>query len=116
MTFLLCLLIGLLVAGYYYVKKRYRYWNDRGFASPPSVFLLGSMKGIGTSIHECEGIDVIYKKYKGKAPAVGIFFFLRPTILPLDPELYKNVLVRDFGSFHDRGFYFDKEGDPLSAK
>lgn len=116
MSVLLYLIAGAIVLAYYLVKKRYRYWSDHGFDSPPSIFPFGSLKGVGTKITECEGIDVIYKKYKGEYPAVGIYSLLQPQLMPIDPELYKNILVRDFASFHDRGFYFNKESDPLSAK
>ena len=116
MSIILYLLVGVVVLAYYLVKKRYRYWDNHGFASPPSTFPLGSLKGVGTKITECEGIDVIYKMYKGKHQVVGTYFLLQPHILPIDPELYKNILVRDFATFHDRGFYYNKENDPLSAK
>lgn len=116
MGIIVYLLVSLIALCYYLVKKRYNYWTDRGFLSPPSIFPFGSMKGIGTSISGAEGIDVIYKKFKGKAPAIGTYFFLNPTLLPIDPELFKNILVRDFSSFHDRGFYYNKEDEPTSAK
>lgn len=65
---------------------------------------------------QAEKMDIIYKKYKGKVPAVGIYAFLSPTILPIDPELLKNIMVREFSSFVNRGFYYNKEDDPVSAK
>lgn len=108
-------LLGIAGLAYIWVKRRFSYWADRGFLSPPSVFPWGSLK-FESNENSCIGIDGIYKKYKGKVPAVGIFFFLEPTIVPLDLELYKNIFVRDFASFHDRGFYYHKEAEPTSAK
>lgn len=110
------LAVGVLALGYFWVKKRFNYWIDRGFESAECSFPFGSLKGVGTSTTSAEALDVIYKKFKGKAPGVGVFFFLNPTFLPIDPELHKNIFVRDFSSFHDRGFYFNKEDDPTSAK
>ena len=109
-------LLAIVALVYLWIKKRFNYWAERGFLCPPSDIPFGSIKGVGQTITASEAIDNIYKKYKGKAPAVGMFFFLHPTILPIDPEVIKNILVRDFSSFHDRGFYYNKEDDPLSAK
>lgn len=36
-------------------------------------------------------------------------------MIPMDPELIQNLLVREFSSFHDRGIYYNKKDDPLSA-
>lgn len=116
MGFVLYLLAGLLVLAYLWVKKCFSFWSDRGFASPKPSFPFGSLKGVGTKITQAEAMDVIYKKYKGKVPAVGIYSFLSPTVLVIDPELLKNILVREFSSFTNRGFYFNKEDDPISAK
>lgn len=113
---LLYLLAGLLALCYYWVKKRYSFWTDRGFISPPSSFPFGSLKGVGRKHNAAEGIDIVYKQFKGKTTAVGAFIFFKPTIIPIDPELFKNILVRDFTSFHDRGFFHNKVDQPISAK
>lgn len=112
----LYLLVAVIGFGYLWIKKQFNYWTDRGFVSPPSTIPFGSLKGVGTKITNAEGMDKIYKEYKGKASVVGTYFFLKPTILTIDPEVYKNIMVRDFSSFHDRGFYYNKEDDPTSAK
>jgi cytochrome P450 family 6 len=116
MSVFLYLVLGIVALAFLWIKRRYNFWAERGFLSPQSSFPFGSLKGVGSKLTACETIDVIYKQFKGKAPAVGIYFFVEPTILPLDPELYKNILVRDFSSFHDRGFYYNKEDEPTSAK
>lgn len=84
--------------------------------SPPSVFPFGSLKGVGTKFNTAETFDAIYKQFKGKTPAIGAYFFFQPTIIPTDPELFKNILVKDFASFHDRGFFYNKVDQPVSAK
>lgn len=116
MSLVLYLFIGLIALGYYFFKKLYSYWTERGFQSVTSSFPFGSLKGAGTKVTMAEKIDSIYKEFKGKAPVVGTFFFFDPTLITLDPELCKNICVRDFSSFHDRGFYSNKADDPLSAK
>lgn len=72
------------------------------------VFPFGSFKGVGQEATYFETLDIYYKKFKGTAPAVGTYSFLKPNILLLDPELIKNVLVRDFIYFHDRAVYYNK--------
>ena len=110
------LLLTMVALIYLWIKKRYNYWNERGFLCPPSSFPFGCVKGVGTSLNAFQLIENVYKKYKGKASAVGMFFFIHPTILLIDVELIKRVMVQDFSSFHDQGLYYNKEDDPLSAK
>lgn len=116
MSVVLYLVLAIVALAYFWVKKRYNFWSKRGFVSPPTIFPFGSLKDVATKVTSFETMNKIYKQYKGKAPAVGIFFFLSPTLLPINPDLFKNILVRDFSSFHDRGFYYNKEDDPTSAK
>lgn len=100
-----------------YVWKQhvYTFWSKRGFVSAPTSFPFGNLKGFGTKIPAAIGFDRLYKDFKGKAKVLGLYFFLSPTLLVIDIELVKNVFIRDFTSFHDRGFYYNKEDDPLSA-
>jgi len=93
---------------YLWVKRRFSFWKDRGFPQANPSFPLGTLKGVGTSMTSAENLDYYYRKFKGNARAVGLYSFLSPTLLLIDPELIKNILVRDFQSFHDRGFYYDK--------
>lgn len=116
MSVVLLLVLSALSLVFLWVKKRYSYWTDKGFKSPRSAFPFGSLKGVGTSQTWYEATDVIYREFKGKEVAVGFYSFFDPTILPIDPEVFKNIFVRDFNSFHDRGFYANKEDDPVSSK
>lgn len=115
MSVLLVLLVGVILALYLWSKKNYNYWIDRGFLSAHSVFPFGSMKGVATKLQFAERFEELYKEHKGEAKGVGVFQFLSPAFMVTDLETTKNILVRDFSSFHDRGFYYNKEDDPTSA-
>nr|ARO50425.1 cytochrome P450 [Chironomus tentans] len=108
-------IIAILSLAYIFVKRQFNYWKNRGFLQADASFPLGTYQGCGTKWTSFEGINMQYKKFKGKAPAIGIYSFLSPSIFVLDPDLLKDILVRDFGSFHDRGMYYNKKDDPISA-
>lgn len=56
-----------------------------------------------------------YEKLKRMGDYAGLFFLNKPVLLVLSPEFAKIVLTRDFKYFMNRGVYFNKEDDPLSA-
>lgn len=100
---------------FYLVQQRYKYWNELGFESPPSSFPFGSIKDFVTKYQMGLGMQKYYENFKGRVKAVGIYLFLSPVLLITDIELVKNIYIREFNSFHDRGFYYNREDDPLSA-
>jgi cytochrome P450 family 6 len=116
MSLLVFFTIALPTLAYLWIKKRYSFWKSKGFVEAEASFPFGSMKGVGTSITSYEALDKCYKQFKGKAPIAGFYSFLSPNLIPIDPELIKNILVRDFNSFQNRGMYYNREDDPLSAK
>lgn len=59
----------------------------------------------------------IYLENKDK-PVLGIWNQTRPVLLINDVNLIRNVLVKDFQNFHDRGdrgFIIDVKKDPLQG-
>jgi cytochrome P450 family 6 len=59
-----------------------------------------------------EQLQRIYNEHSDK-PYVGIFTFDKPSLLIRDPELVKNILVKDFQTFMDHIISFDEKFDPL---
>jgi cytochrome P450 family 6 len=108
-------LFGILLFLYAYYRFCYSYWKKKGVAYLEPSFPFGNIgdailqrKSCGLAIHD------IYNKLDGYELG-GAFSFIRPMLIVREPEMIKNILVKDFVHFHDHGTYFDEEGDPLSA-
>ncbi|XP_055696549.1 cytochrome P450 6A1-like [Lutzomyia longipalpis] len=115
LSFFLVTVVTLLVAGYLYVKKKYQYWEERGVPYVKPQFPLGNLQEMGSTKHSSEIFTKIYNQLKGKDVFGGIFFFTQPVVVALDLEFVRNVFVKDFQYFHDRGFYINEKDDPLSG-
>lgn len=115
MLVILVLIVIFGALAYLWAQKKFRYWSDRGITSAPTTFPYGNLKGLGREIPTFLGLDKIYKSFKGATRVLGIYFFVSPTLMILDIELLKDIYIREFTSFHDRSFYYNKEDDPLSA-
>jgi hypothetical protein len=46
----------------------------------------------------------ISSEYKGKAPFVGFYNFTTPYLLIIDPELAKQIMIKDFKAFRNNEF------------
>lgn len=103
-----CILIWL------YLKWHYSYWRRNGFPEATPTIPFGNLTKV-VKQEQPFACD-IWDLYKTTTePLIGIYLFFRRAILIRDPELVRNVLCSDFGSFHDRGLYVDEINDPLSA-
>ena len=106
-----CVLAGV----YVYFKVSFNYWKKRNvpYAKPKFPFgNLGDMLLLKASIAHL--FENIYKELDGEKYG-GTFALTKPGFIFRDPDIIKNVLVKDFSSFHDRGFYMDEELEPLSG-
>ncbi|XP_052863095.1 cytochrome P450 6a2-like [Anopheles cruzii] len=116
--YLLTGLIFVVSIAYLYVRSRHNFWRDRGLAYPrqqPHLFY-GHMNGALDTRHECYINQDLYNDFKSRGEIIGgKSFFIIPSLVAVDPELIKTILVKDFNVFHDRGVYNDAKADPLSA-
>lgn len=99
----------------YKINKHQNYWNDRQIPNSPPHIILGNIKGFSTKCTFGQIIQSLYEQFIGKDIIFGIHFFTRPCVVVLDPDLIKNILIRDFNYFINRGMYFNDKDDPLSA-
>ncbi|XP_054289974.1 cytochrome P450 6k1-like [Macrosteles quadrilineatus] len=107
--------VTLIFIFYLFVKSLYAYFEKRNIPYDKPTFPFGSFyscaflkKSFATVISD------VYFKYK-KHKLVGFYSFWKKQILIADPEIIKNILVKDFDVFADRGVYYNKQKDPLSA-
>lgn len=101
---------------YGYFKYSYEYWNKRNIPHEKPSIPYGNVKGFGKTSHPAHFIKNFYDKFKSTGQQFcGMYFFARPVVIVLNLELVKNVLVKDFTNFDQRGLYYNEEDDPLSA-
>lgn len=113
-TFLLSI-ATILVLSYYFIKKKYNYWKDRGVVSVKPQFPLGNLGGAGFSTNFGEKARDLYNQLKGNGVFAGYYSFLSPVVLVTDLDLLRNVFVKDFDYFSTRGTYANEKSDPLSC-
>ena len=109
------LAVCVLSAVYVYFKVSFKYWKKRNVPYAKPNFPFGNFaekflfrKYLG------HVLEKIYKELDGQKYG-GIYSFTKPGFIFRDPDIIKNVLVKDFSNFHDRGFFMDEELEPLSG-
>ncbi|XP_050591728.1 cytochrome P450 6a2-like [Bombus affinis] len=110
---LVCAIGMVLLAIYYYYTSNFDYWKIRGIPGPQPTVLIGNFKEIllrKTSLGD--KLRDMYEEYK-KEPMFGIFEGMTPILVINDLELIKDVLIKDFPLFVNRGFRLFKKAEPL---
>lgn len=108
-------LMVVLVYVWYFLQKKYNFWTNSGYPYIKPVFPYGSLKGSMEKIHLSHLLQKYYTEMKGKGPFGGLYLAYRPGVLALDLDFVKQILIRDFNSFQERGMYYNEKDDPLSA-
>nr|XP_022919064.1 probable cytochrome P450 6g2 [Onthophagus taurus] len=108
--------ILLLIILIYFLKKfTTNYWKLKDIPHEHSYPLLGNIPDILISNQTVpQYLSTLYKKYQNQ-PYFGIHLLHKPALVLRDPETIKNVLIKNFTKFSDRGFTNDKKADPLTC-
>ncbi|XP_017019027.1 probable cytochrome P450 317a1 [Drosophila kikkawai] len=119
------LIIGLLVLGLLVLlimAARYQrdYWRFRGIPHERPKKLWPVIRQIMTQTLSTEAMKAshytaLYAKFKGSGPFCGFYALLQPRALILDRELIRQIMIKDFWNFNDRGMYCNQKSDPLSG-
>ncbi|XP_071648786.1 cytochrome P450 9e2-like [Temnothorax longispinosus] len=99
------------------VHRTYFYWKNKGVPYMPdslSSFMSG-WKLILNRISFVDHFQYVYN-YFPDAKYVGIMDFGTPGVLVRDPELIKDIMVKDFESFPDHRSFVDVNAEPLFGK
>ncbi|XP_058830801.1 probable cytochrome P450 6d4 [Topomyia yanbarensis] len=100
---------------YLLLLHHFSYWKRHGIAQLGPSFVFGD---VGQFIRQQHCIGVMCSKLyeiSKNLPYVGIYVSFRPGMLINDPQMIKDITVRDFEHFHDRGLHVNEEKDPLSC-
>lgn len=99
---------------YFYVKKSYSYWQERGIPFVRPSFPFGTLN-LKSEKHYSVQVQDEYEKYKGKPPFYGTYQFLMPILTATDLEFVKTILMRDSFNFTNNGFYSSIKEDPMAG-
>ncbi|XP_017757764.1 PREDICTED: probable cytochrome P450 6a14 [Eufriesea mexicana] len=107
-------IIAVLVALYYYFTAYFNFWKNRSISGPKPVPIFGNMFSVITCRESLRNfIQELYVRYKNE-PMYGIFVRRKPVLVVQDPEIIKDVLIKDFPKFANRGFLMHDIAEPLS--
>ncbi|XP_075979731.1 cytochrome P450 6B5-like [Anticarsia gemmatalis] len=88
----------------------FNYWKNKNVKGPKPIFFFGNFMDVALrKMH----MGMLYKEIYNKYPeekVVGIYRMTSPTLLIRDCDIVKQVLIKNFESFSDRGTYFSSQG------
>lgn len=102
---ILILTLITLILVYIQTSLSYWKWKNINYVKLPKFNLSESM------LYRAE--DYRYFKKIG-AKFFGVFVYLSPVLVLIDPNVIKQAFIRDFHIFNNRGTIYDPEKDPLS--
>ncbi|KAJ1520474.1 hypothetical protein ONE63_003600 [Megalurothrips usitatus] len=93
------------------------YWTRKGIPCVKGLPLIGSAPSfVMQSQYRGAIMQRFYEDARAKGqPCVGLFLTTRPTLLVVDLDLARTILIKDFSHFTDRGVPSDRVNEPLTA-
>lgn len=109
-------LIALIVVIISYFKWKFTYWKTRGVLTPPPTIPFGNSFTLKNRLSIGENFAKMYRELKTKnLRYFGMYVFSRPIFMPIDPDLIRSILSKDFDHFVDHGNYINEKSEPLTA-
>lgn len=102
------------ISAYFYINHIYSYWKRKNIHYLKPTFPFGNSAQL---LFQKQSIsESTQQNYESSdEPVVGFYLGLKPALLVRDPEIIRNILIKDFGSFFNRGLYSDEKIDPLTG-
>lgn len=114
---LFVLVASVVVSIYSYYQWSFRHWERLGVVSPKPKFPFGTFDNPATRT-ESRG-QLVKRLYRwGKSLGekhIGLYLFTNPIYVPIDVDIIKAILSKDFQYFMSRGLYVNEKIDPLSG-
>lgn len=112
---LLYFVLPLIVAGYFFLKKKFSYFEENLIPHIKPTWPLGNIGEIGKTKNMVEVIRDIYEKGKEKDVIAGFYSLTSPILIITDLELIKQITVKEFNNFTDRGLFANEKNEPLTG-
>ncbi|XP_062592453.1 probable cytochrome P450 6a13, partial [Saccostrea cucullata] len=94
---LLLTLLLFCLSVYLYSRYKLSFWSRRGVPHPkPTLF-----KGLSPLMKDGVG-EFDLKMHSTYDKVVGIYTYHKPSLLILDPELTRDIMIKDFSTFPNR--------------
>lgn len=100
---------------YVFLRLRVHYWKMRNVPFIHPELFYGNSRGINKDYHTSEFMRRMYLQLKPLGPIGGAFMFIRTVAIVTDLELVKDIMVKNFAVFPNRGSYSNEKDDFLSA-
>ncbi|XP_065207348.1 probable cytochrome P450 6a13 [Planococcus citri] len=99
---------------FFYLKKCYEFFDRYNIPYTKPNWIFGNMTGaVFMKKRVFMAYADLYRQLDGYKFA-GFFTMQKPSVLIRDPELIKDVLIKEFGSFQDRGITVNEEVEPIT--
>ncbi|KAI2473938.1 hypothetical protein C4B38_000040 [Diabrotica virgifera virgifera] len=100
---------------YLYLKWHFSFWTRKGVYQREPSFLFGNVSDLLFNKRSIANfVDNMYADFKSKGLKYGGYYeIFKPRFVPVDLDLIKHILQKDFAHFVNRGIYSDP-ADPLS--
>lgn len=100
---ILCGTALLILIGYYYYISTFHFWKNRGIPAPRPSIIFGNVKNtMLLKLSMSEYLKEVYDEYKHE-PMFGLYLRSTPLLVVNDLDLIKDILIRDFSLFANRG-------------
>ncbi|RZC34666.1 cytochrome P450 6a14 [Asbolus verrucosus] len=109
--------IAIVVVAIAYLKWKLQYWEKIGLPTLNPRVPFGDTKQL--MLGQCtfgEQFEQFYKQFKAKGlKHGGVYMGPKPFYVPIDTEIIKHIMQKDFQHFVNHGSFMDENNDPLSG-
>lgn len=113
---LLMVVLGFVVAFYYHLREKMRYFEKLGVPHEEAWIIIGNM---GSVLMRKKSFSQLlkeyYKKFEGER-YFGFYNFMSPTIIIRDPELIREIGIKHFDNFTDHQSFVLEDVDKMFSR
>lgn len=102
---------------YFYLKKCFNYWKSRNVPHLEVKIPFGNVEPpFFRKKHNFQALCEPYNYFKSRGEKYfGFYLTVAPNFVPINLEITKDIMTRDFEHFIDRGMYCNEKADPLTV-